>query len=86
MRKWFRTRALFVSEADNKLSEIIGTQTTDQEEDFCFDMNEVVAYNRSEDGLKTCIRLSNGFDITIIDHFDVFESIIRPKDFYKPIR
>lgn len=73
MKFWIKTKALFVS--GDEADEIIG-KTLLEEEDFCFKANEVIAFNRAQDGENTCVRMRSGFDINVCIPFDEFETVL----------
>lgn len=69
MRNWYHTTGIFSRGDEDDLALNIKV-----EEDFCFDMNEVGAYNRSEDGW-TCIWMNSG-SIVIKVPYDQFKQEI----------
>lgn len=72
-RKWIKTKAIFSHEIESLGIEL---PLEDKKEDFYFDLNNVVAFNRgSEEGFVT-IWFTSDSSITIDISFEEMETII----------
>lgn len=72
LKKWIETKGLFL--ANEELTELTGSRLTDWD-DFTFDIDEVIAFNRAESGIHTTIHLSNGYKITVEIPYDTFKKL-----------
>jgi hypothetical protein len=71
---WIKTKALFA----NELAEL-GIDKELEQEDFYFDLTQVVAFNRSENPQYSCIWIKGGHGtITITISFEQLEEIMKP--------